>query len=352
MPKIILNDIYKEYPNGYMATKGIDLEIETGEFLVLVGPSGCGKSTILRMIAGLEDISGGELVIGDRVVNDLPPKDRDIAMVFQNYALYPHMSVYDNMALGLKIQKIKPSEIKARIESVVDILDLRDYLKEKPRTLSGGQRQRVALGRAMVRNPAVFLLDEPLSNLDAKLRAKMRTELIKLHQRLSTTFIYVTHDQVEAMTMGTRIVVLRDGRIEQVDTPQNLFDFPKTKFVAGFIGTPEMNFIQATVRKGYLEVGDVFIPYEKPNLEKYMDQAVWLGIRPEHIHRSDHGAFLVNVEVSELLGSESLIYFDLAGMSFVLKSENEVIKSGESIRVDFDPNKIHLFDLKNELRIE
>ena len=249
MASLSLKHIYKKYPGGVTAVSDFCLEIKDKEFLVLVGPSGCGKSTTLRMIAGLEEITEGELFIGDKLVNDVAPKDRDIAMVFQNYALYPHMSVFDNMAFGLKLRKTPKEEIKRRVEEAARILDITHLLDRKPKALSGGQKQRVALGRAIVRNPKVFLLDEPLSNLDAKLRASMRTELTKIHQRVGTTFVYVTHDQVEAMTMATRIVVMKDGVIQQVDTPQNLYDSPVNLFVAGFIGTPQMNFVNATLNK-------------------------------------------------------------------------------------------------------
>ena len=259
MASISLKGIYKIYPGDVTAVSDFNLEIEDKEFIILVGPSGCGKSTTLRMIAGLEEISKGELYIGDRLVNDVPPKDRDIAMVFQNYALYPHMTVYKNMAFGLELRKTPKDEIDKRVREAARVLDIEHLLDRKPKALSGGQRQRVALGRAMVRNPAVFLLDEPLSNLDAKLRTSMRTEIIKLHQKLGTTFIYVTHDQTEAMTMGDRIVVMKDGLIQQVDTPQNLYDYPCNMFVGGFIGSPQMNFLDATlVKEGsnyYVDLG-------------------------------------------------------------------------------------------------
>ena len=247
MASLSLKNIYKVYPNGFNAVKDFNLEIEDKEFIIFVGPSGCGKSTTLRMIAGLEDISSGELWIGDKLVNDVEPKDRDIAMVFQNYALYPHMTVFDNMAFGLKLRKVPKDEIKRKVEEAAKILDLEKLLDRKPKALSGGQRQRVAMGRAIVRNPKVFLMDEPLSNLDAKLRVQMRIEIAKLHQRLGTTIIYVTHDQTEAMTLGTRIVVMKDGIIQQVDTPQNLYEKPQNLFVAGFMGSPQMNFLDAIV---------------------------------------------------------------------------------------------------------
>ena len=249
MANLSLKHIYKVYPNGTKAVNDFNMQIEDKEFIVFVGPSGCGKSTTLRMIAGLEEISAGELKIGDVVVNGLEPKDRDIAMVFQNYALYPHMTIYDNIAFGLQMRKVPKDEIDRRVREAAEILGITDYLKKKPKEMSGGQRQRVALGRAIVREPKVMLLDEPLSNLDAKLRTQMRSEIVKLHKKLQTTFIYVTHDQVEAMTMGTRIVVMKDGFIKQIDTPKNLYKYPANKFVAGFIGTPQMNFFEGTILK-------------------------------------------------------------------------------------------------------
>ena len=291
MASISLKGIYKIYPGDVTAVSDFNLEIEDKEFIILVGPSGCGKSTTLRMIAGLEEISKGELYIGDRLVNDVPPKDRDIAMVFQNYALYPHMTVYKNMAFGLELRKTPKDEIDKRVREAARVLDIEHLLDRKPKALSGGQRQRVALGRAMVRNPAVFLLYEPLSNLDAKLRTSMRTEIIKLHQKLGTTFIYVTHDQTEAMTMGDRIVVMKDGLIQQVDTPQNLYDYPCNMFVGGFIGSPQMNFLDATlVKEGsnyYVDLGGdkLLIAPEKVTsaLDAYVGKAIKAGIRPEDI---------------------------------------------------------------------
>ena len=289
MASVSLKHIYKKYPGGVTAVSDFCLEIKDKEFLILVGPSGCGKTTTLRMIAGLEEITEGELFIGDKLVNDVAPKDRDIAMVFQNYALYPHMTVFENMAFGLKLNKTPKEEIKRRVEEAARILDITHLLDRKPKALSGGQKQRVALGRAIVRNPKVFLLDEPLSNLDAKLRATMRTELTKIHNRVGTTFIYVTHDQVEAMTMATRIVVMKDGLIQQVDTPQNLYDSPCNLFVAGFIGTPQMNFINGTLtKKGedmYFNFEDksIKLPAEKANdpaLKEYVDREVIVGLRP------------------------------------------------------------------------
>jgi multiple sugar transport system ATP-binding protein len=292
MSSISLKNVYKIFDDGTTAVNDFSLEIADKEFIILVGPSGCGKSTTLRMIAGLEDITKGELKIGDRVVNDVAPKDRDIAMVFQSYALYPHMTVYKNMAFGLELRKIPKDEIDRRVREAAKVLDIEHLLKRKPRALSGGQRQRVALGRAMVRSPSVFLLDEPLSNLDAKLRTNMRTEIKKLHRRLGTTFIYVTHDQTEAMTMGDRIVVMKDGVIQQVDSPQNLYKHPQNMFVAGFIGSPQMNFLDATVlkRDGKLVLSladnelDITDPFEsRKEITGYLDKPVKLGIRPEDV---------------------------------------------------------------------
>ena len=296
MASVSLNHIYKVYSGNVTAVSDFCLDIEDKEFIVLVGPSGCGKSTTLRMVAGLEEISSGELYIGDRLVNDVAPKDRDIAMVFQNYALYPHMTVFDNMAFGLKLRKTPKAEIKQRVEEAAKILDISHLLNRKPKALSGGQRQRVALGRAIVREPKVFLFDEPLSNLDAKLRVAMRTEITKLHQRLQTTFIYVTHDQTEAMTMASRIVVMKDGFVQQVDTPQNLYDYPANLFVAGFIGSPQMNFFTVKLVKEGNDVAAVFgdnkIIFPPSKLAKFADEdyigkEVYMGIRPENIHDED-----------------------------------------------------------------
>ncbi len=303
MAELVLKNIYKKYPGGVVAVSDFNLHIKDKEFVIMVGPSGCGKSTTLRMVAGLEEITSGELYIGDKLVNDIAPKDRDIAMVFQNYALYPHMTVFENMALGLKLRKTPKEEIKRRVEEAARILDIEHLLDRKPKALSGGQRQRVALGRAIVREPKVFLLDEPLSNLDAKLRAQMRTELSKLHKRLETTFIYVTHDQTEAMTMGDRIVVMKDGFIQQVDTPQRLYDLPCNMFVAGFIGSPQMNFIESVILKKdgkfFVEFGtedtkttrgvkyQIPLPESKNKdgiLENYVGKEVIMGIRPEDVH--------------------------------------------------------------------
>ncbi|HCO62126.1 MAG TPA: ABC transporter ATP-binding protein [Clostridiales bacterium] len=317
MASLSLKGIQKIYPNGFHAVKDFNLEIKDKEFIIFVGPSGCGKSTTLRMIAGLEQISGGELYIGDRLVNDVEPKDRDIAMVFQSYALYPHMTVYDNMAFALKLRKLPKAEIDRRVNEAAEILDITQYLKRKPKALSGGQRQRVAIGRAIVREPQVFLMDEPLSNLDAKLRNQMRAEIIKLRQRIDTTFIYVTHDQTEAMTLGDRIVIMKDGFVQQVGTPQEVFEHPINVFVAGFIGTPQMNFFDATLKKdgeGYYVLCcgvKVELPsqvQEKLKAQNASSQSIIMGIRPEHINfvAKEHAdnAARGNVDVSEMMGSE------------------------------------------------
>ena len=372
MASLSLKHIYKKYPGGVTAVSDFNLEIKDKEFLVLVGPSGCGKSTTLRMIAGLEEISEGEMFIGDMLVNDIVPKDRDIAMVFQNYALYPHMSVYENMAFGLKLRKTPKEEIKRRVEEAARILDINHLLDRKPKALSGGQKQRVALGRAIVRQPKVFLLDEPLSNLDAKLRASMRTELTKLHQRLGTTFIYVTHDQVEAMTMATRIVVMKDGLIQQVDTPQNLYDYPVNLFVAGFIGTPQMNFITGKLdKKGedlYISFGNntVKLPKEKAEnaaLKEYIGQEVVMGVRPECLieDKEDITKFVdstitASVEVTELMGSEIYLYLGFDGQEDATNGKNIIARvsarsqarAGDTIQIAFDTSRVHIFDKDTE----
>ncbi len=367
MADLQLKHIYKRYPGGVTAVGDFCLDIEDKEFIILVGPSGCGKSTTLRMVAGLEEISDGELYIGGRLVNDVAPKDRDIAMVFQNYALYPHMTVFENMAFGLKLRKTPKDEIKKRVTEAAKILDIEHLLDRKPKALSGGQRQRVAMGRAIVRNPKVFLMDEPLSNLDAKLRVAMRTEIKKLHNRLQTTFIYVTHDQTEAMTMGTRIVVMKDGVIQQVDTPSNLYSKPDNIFVAGFIGSPQMNFVDAVLS----EKGDglyatfandtIKIPDGKvtPELKKYIGKTVVLGIRPEDIH--DDEAFLASrpeavasayVDVTEMMGAETYLYLTIAGVPFTARvNQRSTAKLGDTIKVAFETNKLHIFDKETELAI-
>lgn len=366
MASLNLKHIYKVYQSGVTAVTDFSLDIDDKEFIVFVGPSGCGKSTTLRMIAGLEEITDGELYIDGKLVNDVQPKDRDIAMVFQNYALYPHMTVYDNMAFGLKLRKMPKDEIDARVKEAARILGLEVYLQRKPKALSGGQKQRVALGRAIVREPKVFLLDEPLSNLDAKLRAQMRTEITKLHHRLATTFIYVTHDQVEAMTMGTRIVVMKDGFIQQVDTPQHLYDMPCNMFVAGFIGSPQMNFINAVLSKNggkYTLDFDKYhvpVPESKVNadLDNYVGKEVVLGIRPEHVHDEPEEIakaeclLKANVDVTELMGAEIYLYVNINGTPITARVEpTSTAKPGDEIEIAFDLSKIHIFDKDTEKTI-
>ncbi len=363
MASISLKNINKVYAGNVTAVSDFNMEIADKEFIILVGPSGCGKSTTLRMVAGLEEITSGELYIGDRLVNDVAPKDRDIAMVFQNYALYPHMTVYKNMAFGLELRKTPKAEIEQRVREAAKILDIEHLLDRKPKALSGGQRQRVALGRAMVRNPAVFLLDEPLSNLDAKLRTAMRTEIIKLHQRLGTTFVYVTHDQTEAMTMGDRIVVMKDGFIQQVDTPQNLYDNPCNMFVAGFIGSPQMNFVDANLGKDgstytlTIDSDTIKIPDSKADasLDAWVGKTLKLGIRPEDI--SDNEADIAKfgntlsakVEVSELMGSEVYLYLDYSGKKMIARvAPHTTSHTGDTIKIGFNMEKLHLFDIETE----
>ena len=368
MAELKLKNIVKKYPNGFVAVKNFNLDIADKEFIIFVGPSGCGKSTTLRMIAGLEDISSGELWIGDKLCNTVDPKNRDIAMVFQNYALYPHMTVYDNMAFALKLRKVPKAEIDKKVREAAKILDIDHLLDRKPKALSGGQRQRVAMGRAIVRSPKVFLMDEPLSNLDAKLRVQMRSEISKLHQRLQTTFIYVTHDQTEAMTLGTRIVVLKDGVIQQVDTPQNLYNKPDNLFVAGFIGSPQMNFINATVAKNGSDVTVNFGEYSLKLPENktkalidggYVGKEVTIGIRPEDVHDEDiflstSADSIVNadVEVTELLGAETNLFLVIAGQNVTARvNSRSTAKVGDTIKVAFDVNRIHIFDKATELTI-
>jgi len=399
MAHLSMRGIYKVYPGNVTAVKDFNLEIEDKEFIILVGPSGCGKSTTLRMIAGLEEITEGELYIDDVLVNDMAPKDRDIAMVFQNYALYPHMTVFENMAFGLKLRKLPKAEIKEKVDDAAEILGITDLLDRKPKALSGGQRQRVALGRAIVRSPKVFLMDEPLSNLDAKLRVQMRAEIGKLHKKLQTTFVYVTHDQTEAMTMGSRIVVMKDGLIQQVDSPQELYLNPCNVFVAGFIGSPQMNFIDAQLNEKpdgvYLTIfnspdrivdhdlaealgveanaeaeanakreaiASIKLPDGKaknPALAGYIGKEVILGIRPESIH--DEEAYIssmpdslvdVSVELTELMGAETYLYLKAGESNLVARvSPRTTAKHGDKIKVAFDANKIHLFDKETELSI-
>jgi multiple sugar transport system ATP-binding protein len=362
MAGLNLNKINKIYPNGFHAAKDVELKIEDKEFMVLVGPSGCGKTTTLRMIAGLEEISSGELFIGENKVNDTPPKDRDIAMVFQNYALYPHMTVYDNMAFGLKLRKQSKAEIEKRVKHAAQILGIEPLLDRKPKQLSGGQRQRVALGRAIVRNPKVFLMDEPLSNLDAKLRVQMRSELIKLHHELSTTFIYVTHDQTEAMTMGTRICVMNAGEIQQVDNPHTIYEKPVNMFVAGFIGAPQMNFTDALVKEDgarvLLEVNGtpVELAKEKGQVLKdggYVGKEIVIGIRPEHILLDSEGPKMEGkVTVTELLGAELILYIGTEGKELIGRVDPDAgLKIGDAVHYTFAPEKIHLFDKETEKSI-
>jgi len=368
MSSLTLKNIYKTYSNGFNAVKDFNLDIADKEFIILVGPSGCGKSTTLRMIAGLEDISAGELYIDDVMVNEVEPKDRDIAMVFQNYALYPHMTVFENMAFGLKLRKVKKEIIKEKVTEAARILDIEHLLDRKPAALSGGQRQRVALGRAIVREPKVFLMDEPLSNLDAKLRVQMRVEIAKLHQRLNTTFIYVTHDQTEAMTMGTRIVVMKDGIVQQVDTPQVLYETPCNMFVAGFMGSPQMNFIDVTIDRAedgvYLVFGNqrVLLPEGKAKAladSGFTGTEAVMGIRPEHIHDEEvylsaagDSAVAADVEVTELMGAETYLYLVIEGKKFTARvNPRTTAAPGANIKVAFETNKIHLFDKETEKTI-
>ena len=367
MSSIKFEHIKKVYDNNTEVVKDFNLYIDDKEFVILVGPSGCGKSTTLRMIAGLEEITDGKLYIGDKLVNDMPPKDRDIAMVFQNYALYPHMSVFKNMAFGLELRKTPKDEIKNRVKWAAEILGISDLLDRKPKTLSGGQRQRVALGRAMVRNPSVFLLDEPLSNLDARLRVQMRTELIKLHKKLQTTFIYVTHDQIEAMTMGSRIVVMKDGDIMQVDDAMTLYHRPKNLFVAGFIGAPQMNFIDANIYKKndewYASFNENEIKLNNTRMSKiddsYNGKEVILGIRPENIfifkNRSDNNSSnLIEtvIDVIEMIGSESYLHLNFGDFQITIRinSSNDY-KIDDKVFIGFDLNNIHIFDKNTEKNI-
>ncbi len=365
MASLSLKNVCKVYPNGFVAVKDFNLDVADKEFIIFVGPSGCGKSTTLRMIAGLEEISSGELWIGDKLVNDVEPKDRDIAMVFQNYALYPHMTVYDNMSFGLKLRKVPKPEIDKLVHEAAKILGIEQLLDRKPKALSGGQRQRVAMGRAIVRNPKVFLMDEPLSNLDAKLRVQMRIEIQKIHQRLETTIIYVTHDQTEAMTLGTRIVVLKDGIIQQVDTPQNLYDKPCNVFVAGFMGSPQMNLINAKVVQSGEDVilmfGGNTVKLPEGKAQKlieagYVDTTVIMGIRPEDLNDSE---VIINanpdcvieatIRVYELLGAEVYLYFDIDEVNCTARvNPRTTARPGDTIKLGIDMTKLHIFDKDTE----
>jgi multiple sugar transport system ATP-binding protein len=359
MASLKLEKINKFYENGVHAVKDVSIAIKDKEFIVLVGPSGCGKSTILRMIAGLEQISQGVLSIDEKIVNDVEPKDRDIAMVFQNYALYPHMNVYENMAFGLKLRKVPNEVIHNRVMDASRILGITELLERKPRAMSGGQRQRVALGRAIVREPKVFLLDEPLSNLDAKLRTQMRTEIIRLHQKLQTTFIYVTHDQVEAMTMGTRIVVLKDGIVQQIDTPMNLYNYPANKFVAEFIGTPPMNFFETVIKgdeltlPGFGKISLKTLNISKEKINKEMK--VILGLRPENIELAKNPSIKNKfyIRIVESLGSETIIYLSLSNTVERIDKEDLLIAKfseslnlivGDELDLAFNLDSIHIFD--------
>ena len=364
MAGLRLNNVVKIYDNSFVAVSNFNLEIEDKEFIIFVGPSGCGKSTTLRMIAGLEEITEGELYINNKLMNNVPSKDRDIAMVFQNYALYPHMTVYDNMAFGLKLRKTPKKEIEKRVNEAAKILAIDALLDRKPKALSGGERQRVAMGRAIVREPQVFLMDEPLSNLDAQLRVQMRSEITKLHQRLQTTFIYVTHDQTEALTLGTRIVVMKDGVIQQVDSPSKLYNEPNNMFVAGFIGSPQMNMLEVLVKKRGDDIMLGIGEYEIKLIDKkakavedggYVGKKVILGIRSEDVH--EEGPALINpcspmeakVEVTELLGAEMLIYLNCAGQNLIARvSPRSTVSANDNIKIAFDLNNLHIFDMDNE----
>ena len=365
MASLQLKNIKKTYGNGITAVNDFNLDIEDQEFIIFVGPSGCGKSTTLRMIAGLEEISDGELYIGGKLMNDVAPKDRDIAMVFQSYALYPHMTVYDNMAFGLKLRKTPKAEIEQRVKEAARILEIEHLLDRKPKALSGGQRQRVAMGRAIVREPKVFLMDEPLSNLDAKLRVQMRIEISRLHERLKATIIYVTHDQVEAMTLGTRIVVMKDGLMQQVDSPVKLYNEPQNLFVAGFIGSPQMNFVDAVPQK---EGNNVYLHFHNQKVlllpEKakkvvdggYLGKEVVMGIRPEHVYDDEariqafpNSVIEGKITVYELLGAEVYLYFDTEGFSMTARvNPRTTARSGDTVKFALDMEKIHIFDKETE----
>jgi len=390
MGAINISNVGKVYPNGTRALEDVNIEINDGEFVVLVGPSGCGKTTLLRMVAGLEDITEGEISIADKVVNEVAPKDRDIAMVFQNYALYPHMSVYDNMAFSLKLRKLPKDEIDNKVREAARTLEISELLDRKPKALSGGQRQRVAMGRAIVRNPQAFLMDEPLSNLDAKLRVQMRAELGQLHSQLKTTTLYVTHDQVEAMTMGDRVAVIRKGKLQQIDTPREIYLYPKNIFVAGFIGSPSMNFVYATTKavKNGAEIsfGDskIFSKNTPENLKKFEGKEIVLGIRPEAFEdavfaNSEEYTEKISIKISllEQLGSDTYIHFykdikpvqtkaieeiladegeDISSLGTQTKfiariNPNSSVKEGESIDLSIDSKKLHYFDPENGLAI-
>jgi len=367
MAVVELKNVSKNYDNKLKVVSDVNLTIGDSEFVVLVGPSGCGKSTTLRMIAGLEEISEGEIYIDGKLINEVSPKDRDIAMVFQNYALYPHMTVYENMAFGLKLRKFSKEEIKQRVSDAAKILDLEEYLERKPKALSGGQRQRVAVGRAIVRKPKVFLFDEPLSNLDAKLRVQMRTEISKLHHRLNATMIYVTHDQTEAMTMGDRIVVMKDGIVQQVDKPMNLYNAPTNKFVAGFIGSPTMNFIEGKITNSnglkFESVSAKLIlnlNAEQTNqLKDHVENKIWLGIRPEDIHdrndeslKSNYHEFEIILELVEPMGNEAHLFFVIDNVQCISRiPARDIPKSGATRKLKINIEKLHFFDYESEKKI-
>jgi multiple sugar transport system ATP-binding protein len=368
MARVIFDNVTKRFAGGVTAVYQLNLEAYDEEFLVLVGPSGCGKSTAMRMVAGLEEITEGRIIIGDRVVNDLPPKDRDVAMVFQSYALYPHMTVYDNLAYPLKLRKVNKQERDRRVREAARLLDIEPLLARKPKALSGGQRQRVALGRAIVRNADVFLMDEPLSNLDAKLRVQTRAELIKLHERVNTTTIYVTHDQIEAMTMGDRIAVMSLGVLQQLDTPQRLYDMPANKFVAGFIGSPSMNFVDTTIDRqdGHLYATNPAVhlrvpDYKEAALEKFVGKQVILGVRPEHLIDWDHANGIappdskipVTVDVIELLGNEIFVYLTMDNGDVITARMDPGVHltRGQKLDVTASPEKMHFFDPETEYGI-
>jgi multiple sugar transport system ATP-binding protein len=368
MARVIFDQVTKRYAGGVEAVKELNMEVQDNEFLVLVGPSGCGKSTAMRMVAGLEEISEGRIVIGDRVVNDLPPKDRNVAMVFQSYALYPHMSVRDNLAYPLKLAKVPKDERERRVRETARMLDIEQFLERKPKALSGGQRQRVALGRAIVRNADLFLMDEPLSNLDAKLRVQTRAELIKLHERVQTTTIYVTHDQVEAMTMGDRIAVMSLGVLQQLDTPQNLYDKPANKFVAGFIGSPSMNFVDTTIQQAdghlYAKAGGftMRVPDNKANaMQGYVGRNVTLGVRPEHLDERHHiegelvapdSTIHATVDVVELLGNEIFVYLTTSDQVITARMDPDLkLTRGQQIQVTAPMDRLHFFDPETDAAI-
>ena len=362
MANVQLKHIKKVYDKNVLAIKDANVTINDREFVVLVGPSGCGKSTLLRMIAGLEEITGGDLLIDDKRVNELSPKDRDIAMVFQNYALYPHMTVYENMSFGLKLRKYPKAEIKKRVEEAAEILGLTDYLKRRPKEMSGGQRQRVAIGRAIVRKPKVFLFDEPLSNLDAKLRVQMRVEIKRLHKQLQATMIYVTHDQVEAMTMGDKIVVLKDGDVQQVDTPMNLYHNPANKFVGSFIGSPGMNFIEGEIveQNGKrFQSPDFNFRIPKGQADRLALGNIILGIRPESFYnvayekdRTLSDPQTIQLDVIEPIGAETFLYFNLSGRQICMRSTSGIVyEAGQQIQVGLDQERLYFFDIQTEKRI-